>query len=288
MKLLSGVTIAMLTLVTVGCASSPPSKPVVNVTGNWIGSFACNDPSQGSGIVVMKLNQKDTKVVGDVQVTGSARLTNAQAEATVQGDQVVLSGMRQITGNFTVAGDTMSGPFQDQLCAGKLTMTREPFRGVVTTSRLRTVNMTVQELDVPSRWITLRGPQGGSLTMQVDERVKNLPMISVGDVVTVAYYESWVLNLNKPGEAASGAAAVGSSGAGQYPAAFVARRSTVRATVTAIDAGKPSVTFTGPKGSAEVSVAEDPRVLSRVKVGETYDVTYTENLAVAVDKSTRP
>jgi hypothetical protein len=34
-------------------------------------------------------------------------------------------------------------------------------------------------------------------------------------------------------------------------------------------------------------VASDPRVLSQLKVGETYNVTYTENLAVAVEKATK-
>jgi hypothetical protein len=38
MKLLRPM-IATLTLATVGCASAPPPKPTVNVTGNWIGSF---------------------------------------------------------------------------------------------------------------------------------------------------------------------------------------------------------------------------------------------------------
>jgi hypothetical protein len=59
--------------------------------------------------------------------------------------------------------------------------------------------------------------------------------------------------------------------------------------VTAIDAGKPSVTFHGPQGRVqEVSVAEDPRVLARLKVGETYNVSYTEHLAMVVEKTAKP
>jgi hypothetical protein len=289
MKLLR-LMIATLTLATVGCASAPPPppgppKPTVNVTGNWIGSFVCDDPSLGSGIVVMKLNQDGSRVIGDVGVTGSARLTNVGAEASIQGDQLVLVSNRA-KGSFTVSGDHMSGNFQDALCGGKLTMNREPYQSVIATSRLRGVNLTVEALDLTTRMITLRGPQGDTLTMQVDERVKNLPQISVGDVITVAYYESWVLDLNKPGEQ-PGVVAVGTAGVGQPPAGFAARRSTIQATVTAINAAKSSATFTGPKGTAEVSVAHDPQLLSRLKVGETYNVTYTENLAVVVDKATK-
>jgi len=76
--------------------------------------------------------------------------------------------------------------------------------------------------------------------------------------------------------------------AGQPPAVIAARRSTIRATVTAIDAGKPSVTFRGPQGRVqEVSVAQDPRILARLKVGETYNVAYTEHLAMVVEKTTK-
>jgi len=285
MKLLR-LMIATLTLATVGCASAPPAKPTVNVTGNWIGSFVCNDPSQGSGIVVMKLNQDGSRVVGDVSVAGSARLTNAAAEASIQGDQLVLIGNRA-SGSFTVSGDNMSGAFQDALCGGKLTMNREPFKGAIATARLRTVNLTVEALDLTNRVITLRGPQGGTLTMQVDQRVKNLPQISVGDVVTVAYYEAWVLDLNKSGEQPTSGVIASTAAAGQPPAGFAARRSTIQATVTAIDAAKPSVTFKGLRETVELSMAQDPRVLSQLKVGETYNVTYIENLAVAVDKDTK-
>jgi hypothetical protein len=55
-----------------------------------------------------------------------------------------------------------------------------------------------------------------------------------------------------------------------------------------MDAGKPSVTFRGPQGRVQdVSVAQDSRILARLKVGATYNVTYTEHLAVVVEKTTK-
>jgi hypothetical protein len=126
-----------------------------------------------------------------------------------------------------------------------------------------------------------------NLTMQVDERVKNLSQVSVGDTVSVAYYESWALSLDGSGDASSASVGRTTTGAGM-PAVYAARRTNVRATVTAIDAGKPSVTFRGPEGRVqEVSVAQDPRVLARLKVGESYDVTYTEHLAMIVEKTAK-
>jgi len=35
-------------------------------------------------------------------------------------------------------------------------------------------------------------------------------------------------------------------------------------------------------------MVEDPRILGQLKVGETYDVAYTEALAVRVKKGTKP
>src|SRR5262249_16655508 len=154
---------------------------------------------------------------------------------------------------------------------GQLTLAREPYTGPLVTSRLRTVAKTVEALDLQSRVITLRGAQSGTLIMQVDDRVKNLPQVSVGDVVLGSYYESWALDFDKAGEPSASAMA-GSARPGQLPAEFVARRSTIQATVTAIDATKPSVTFAGPKETREISVADNPGVLARLKVGETYTV----------------
>jgi hypothetical protein len=117
--------------------------------------------------------------------------------------------------------------------------------------------------------------------------VKNLSLVNVGDTVSVAYYESWALSLDGSAPTA-GASMTRTADAGQPPAVFAARRSTIRATVTAIDAGKPSVTFRGPQGRIqEVNVAQDPRILAQLKIGETYNVTYNEHLAMIVEKTAK-
>ena len=284
MTALQRLMLGVLALVTASCASTPaPQAPTVNVTGDWVGKWVC-EQNEGEGIILLKLTQTGSQVTGDVNVTGTAiNRSTATGEAMVSGDQLVLRN-REVSGTWTVTGDKIEGPFKGT-CIGTVSLTRAPWTGTLMRSRLRTVVMTVEALDLGTRMITLRGPSGSALTMQVDERVRNLPQVSVGDTVTVAYYESWALSLDKPGDPST-AMVVGRAAPGQMPAGFAARRSTIEATVTAIDGAKPSVTFRGPKGGTqEVGVAEDPRVLARLKVGETYNVTYTENLAVAVEKA---
>ena len=114
--------------------------------------------------------------------------------------------------------------------------------------------------------------------------MQNLPQVQKGDVVTVAYYESWALRLNEPATGTS--TAVTRAAPGQMPSGSVVRRSNIRATVEAMDPSKPSVTFRGRENRlVEVDVSDDPAILSKLKIGETYDVSYTESLAVAVSKA---
>ena len=289
MNVLKNMTMGILVLATASCASSAPplQPPTVNVTGDWVGTWTCDFMREGSGVVVLSLTQSGSRVTGPLLVTNSTfNRVSTMPDGVVSGD-TVLTQSKDLSGTFTVSGDKMTGPFKTEICPGKVSLAREPWTGTATTSRLRTTVLTVEALDLSNRIITLRAPAGDSLTMQVDERVKNLPQVAVGDTVSVAYYESWALSLDGSGDPAS-ASVMRTAEAGRPPAVFAARRSNVRATVTAIDAGKPSVTFRGPQGAVqEVSVAQDPRILARLKVGETYNVAYTEHLAMVVEKTTK-
>src|SRR5262249_4568778 len=198
MTALQRLMLGVLALMMASCASTPaPQAPTVNVTGDWVGKWVC-EQNEGEGIILLKLTQTGSQVTGDVNVTGTAiNRSTATGEAMVSGDQLVLRN-REVSGTWTVTGDKIEGPFKGT-CIGTVSLTRAPWTGTLMRSRLRTVVMTVEALDLGTRMITLRGASGSALTMQVDERVRNLPQVSVGDTVTVAYYESWALSLDKPG-----------------------------------------------------------------------------------------
>jgi hypothetical protein len=297
MKVLKSMTMGVLVLATAGCASAPPLQPpTVNVTGDWVGTWTCDFTREGNGTIVLGLTQSGSRVTGPLLVTNSTfNQVTTMPEGVVSGDTVLTESQSNVlggtfSGSFKVSGDKMTGPFKTDVCRGKVELARQPWTGTAAASRLRTSVLTVEALDLSNRWITLRGPAGGSLTMQVDERVKNLSEVNVGDTVSVAYYESWALTLDGSGNPASASASstVRTATPGEMPAVFAARRTTIRATVTAVDAGKPSVTFRGPEGRIqEVSVAQDPRILAQLKVGETYNVSYTEHLAMVVEKTAK-
>jgi len=154
--------------------------------------------------------------------------------------------------------------------------------------RVVTVTATVEAIDVAKRLVTLKGPKGNEVTLTVGERVKNLPQVHVGDQVKVKYYEALAFRVVPPGESTPSASATGAMATaqpGQKPGGVEAREVTVTVTIEAIDRKAHTVTFKGPEGNSVTVKAQDPKNLQKVKVGDQVEVTYTEALAIAVEKA---
>jgi hypothetical protein len=58
------------------------------------------------------------------------------------------------------------------------------------TSDIVTERATVLAVNRPERMVVLRGEDGGTLGLILDERVRNFDQIQVGDVVTAQYQEA--------------------------------------------------------------------------------------------------
>jgi len=155
--------------------------------------------------------------------------------------------------------------------------------------RVVTVHGTVTAVDKEKQTVTLKGPKGRTITVQVRDPQK-LEAISVGDPVLAKYYESVAFTVKKAGSATPGASAtegVASSKPGETPAGVVARQINVTATITAIDKKAQTVTIKGPEGNTETVKARDPKNLEKVKVGDLVEITYTQALALSLDKETK-
>ena len=157
----------------------------------------------------------------------------------------------------------------------------------VVKERAAVMTATVQAIDLNTRIVTLKGPKGEVRDIKVGEEAVNLPQVKVGDLVTVKYYESLAIEVMKPGTV-SGAgekSAIVRAKPGEMPGGMAARQSTVTATVTAIDKKKGTISLKGPEGKTVVAKAEDPKNLDKVKVGDELMITYTEALAISVEKA---
>jgi Cu/Ag efflux protein CusF len=158
-----------------------------------------------------------------------------------------------------------------------------------TISRTDTVTMEAKVVGInqKKREVTLQGADGEKKTIEVGDEVKNLPQVHKGDMVTVAYHRAIAATLKKKGKAKPGSSSaqeVLTAKPGEMPAAIGAHTTKVTATVTNLDRKTQEITLKGPKGRSVVVAVEDPTVLDKVKTGDLVEITYTEAVAIAVDK----
>ena len=154
-------------------------------------------------------------------------------------------------------------------------------------ANLVTATARVKALDQQTRQVTLARADGSEVTLYADDTVRNLPQVKVGDEVTASYYESLAYEVKKPGTATPGATVAEEAArakVGEKPAGAGARVTTIVTTITGIDKAAGTVTLQGPTGQATTIKARDPRNLDRVAVGDLVEITYTEAVAVSVEK----
>jgi len=150
------------------------------------------------------------------------------------------------------------------------------------------VRGTVSAIDKEAGTVTLKGPKGNTLTIEVNDKSK-LDQVNVGDPVVAAYIEAVAFRVQKAGSGATPGVSVQesrvSSKPGETPAGAIGREVTATVTITAIDKKAHTVTIKGPKGGTETIKAKDPKNLEGLKVGDLVEITYTQALAVSLDKS---
>jgi Cu/Ag efflux protein CusF len=148
----------------------------------------------------------------------------------------------------------------------------------------------VEALDLEKREITLKGPLGDVTTLTVDESVKRLNEIKPGDEVTAKYYVSVAAELREPTEKEKENPIMVVEGAARAPkdvspAAGGLRVIRVVATVEGLERPTRKVTLKGPRGNYMTVRARDPKRLEKLHLGDTIVVTFTEALAMSVEKA---
>jgi len=148
------------------------------------------------------------------------------------------------------------------------------------------IKATVEALDLDAREITLKGPKGRLITLRVEERVRNLPQVQVGDEIVVRYHESVGLQLRRlemgesvPYEETTIAAAE----TVQSQKSGAARQFTVAAYVEAVSPREKTVTLRGPDGNLFDIYVRDLSLLESLTAGDDVVATYTEAAAVSIE-----
>lgn len=158
---------------------------------------------------------------------------------------------------------------------------------------LVSVTASVEAIDPAKREVTLKGPLGNSVTFTVDQRVKRLNEVKVGDRVRADYYISVAAELRQPTPEEEEHPlvvldAAGKAPPGTSPAAGGLRRFRAVTTVEGLDRPTQTITVKGPAGRYLTARVADPANLTKMRIGEHIVITYTEALAVSLEKAQKP
>jgi type 1 fimbria pilin len=153
-----------------------------------------------------------------------------------------------------------------------------------------TVRARVVAVNHRERTLTLRGPDGRSVTLVAGPDVRNFDQIKRGNDVVAHYRESVAFVLSRPGEAVpDNSVAVGGARApeGAMPAGAVARRITITGLVVGVDTTAHTISLVDPNGGGvrTIDVVDPQRQqqLTQVKVGDKLTVVFTQALALSVE-----
>jgi len=153
-------------------------------------------------------------------------------------------------------------------------------------SRVVTATATVTAIDLPTRQVMLRRPDGSTLTVFAGEQVRNLPQLSVGDTVTIDFYDTLALELKKGGTGVPSSRTDSRSELraelGQRPGGITSRETVIVADVVATDAATQTISLRGPGGRTVILPLRDPEQFKRIAVGDQVEATYVEAAALSI------
>lgn len=144
---------------------------------------------------------------------------------------------------------------------------------------------TVEAVDMATRMVTLKNPDGSSFEFYAGKEVVNLPQVMVGDEVVVVYAEALAVRMAKPDEVRDETRqGVARALPGEKPGALKVIETTVTAEIEDIDKANEKVTLKFPDGKMQVVKVKDPANLEKVDVGDTIVITIIKEMAISVQK----
>ena len=148
-----------------------------------------------------------------------------------------------------------------------------------------TVEGTVETVDIARRHLNIKTADGKFVAVDVPKSATRFNELKVGDKVKATYNNQVIVQMKKPGEPAVDRAYVAKgpgTGEGPRPGGTVAGHRIITATITEIDKGTSSITFSGPNDWKYTRRVVDPAVFDQVKVGDRVDIIWNTDVTVEV------
>ena len=148
------------------------------------------------------------------------------------------------------------------------------------------VRAMVVELDKAGRLVTLRGPKGGLVTVNVPASVQNFEQVQLGDSLVIRYTAAVAAQLEPASKSGirerTETVQVARAAAGDVPGVAGARSVEILATIKAVNKKAGTVTLRGVKRTVELDVP--PGVdISKLKVGDDVRAVYAEAAVVKIE-----
>jgi len=150
------------------------------------------------------------------------------------------------------------------------------------------VTAAVEAINHETREVTLRGPEGETSSFVASEEARNLDQVSVGDIVMAEYEQSLSIEVFANDGSVPGAgelAVAGRSEKGEMPAIAAVDSQVITATVEEINIEANTFKLKGPSGEVNEYVARNPENLKKAAVGDLVVITYTQAIAISVEKT---
>jgi len=159
----------------------------------------------------------------------------------------------------------------------------------MSTNQTVVLTAVVEAINQETREVTLRGPEGNTVSFVASEDARNLGQVEVGDIVMAEYVQSMSIEVfaNDGTEPGAGELTVaGRSEEGDMPALTAIDALVVTATVEEINLEANTFKLKGPSGEIKEYEARNPENLKKAAVGDLVVITYTEAIALSVEKTT--
>lgn len=144
------------------------------------------------------------------------------------------------------------------------------------------IEAEVLQVDTAARTVTVRRPDGGTVTKQVGPEVRNLDRLKAGDRVEVRYTEALAVSLRKGDgiRVTEDSAGTARSGPGAKPGAAGVREVHFVADITAMDAGAGLITVRGAQGRMFQIKLDNPAVLKGFGVGDQVEGVFRQVVSI--------
>ena len=159
----------------------------------------------------------------------------------------------------------------------------------MSTSQTVIVTALVEAINHETREVTLRGPEGETVSFVASEEARNLPQVKAGDIVMAEYVQSMSIEVFANDGSAPGAGEISAAGRaeeGEMPGLAAIDAVVVTATVEEINIEANTFKLKGPAGEIREYQARNPENLKKAAVGDLVVITYSEAIALSVKKTT--